>query len=193
VKYFEDIEAVVRQAFAFPERSAMELPAELDQRIGTYQYMIEHTEAISLHFRRGDYLLVDEIYGEICTEAYYEAALTYMKDRYPQAVFYVFSNDIKWVKRWLEQRYLKPGEEELGAEFCLVEETSEYIGHLDMMLMSKCKHHIIANSTFSWWAAYLNDYSEKTVIVPDKWSNEKEYHDIYTAEMVRITAEGSVV
>jgi hypothetical protein len=191
-KYFDDIEAEVRKAFTFPERASMDLPAELDQRIGTYQYMIEHTEAISVHFRRGDYLYTEDVYGELCTEAYYEAAMTYMKKKYPNAVFYVFSNEIKWVKSWLENRYLIPGEEELSAEFCLIEETTEHTGYLDMMLMGKCKHHIIANSSFSWWAAYLNDSSEKTVIAPDKWNNKRDFIDIYTENMLRITAEGRI-
>jgi hypothetical protein len=137
--------------------------------------------------------MTDDVYGEICTEAYYEAAMAYMRERYPRAVFYVFSNEIKWVKSWLEYRYLLPGEEELGQEFCLIEETTEHTGYLDMMLMSKCKHHIIANSSFSWWAAYLSDNPQKTVLAPDQWNNTWDFTDIYTADMVRITAEGGIV
>jgi hypothetical protein len=58
--------------------------------------------------------------------------------------------------------------------------------------MSKCKHHILANSSFSWWAAYLSDSPEKVVIAPDKWNNQKDFSDIYTEGMIRITAEGEI-
>jgi hypothetical protein len=192
-KYFKDIEADVRRTFTFPSRVSMNLPTDLEQRIGTYQYMIEHTEAISVHVRRGDYLLADEVYGGICTEAYYEKAIAYMRDKYPQAIFYIFSNEIKWVKKWLESLYLEPDETELDAKFCLIQETTEHTGFLDMMLMSKCKHHIIANSSFSWWASYLNANPEKTIIAPEKWSNNRDFTDIFTDEMIRISAKGFMV
>ena len=189
-KYFKDIEQKIRKTFTFPEYNRMQLPAELEQKIGTYQYMIEHTLAISVHIRRGDYLLADEVYGGICTDAYYEAAISHMRENYPEAVFYVFSNEIKWAKGWLSSRYIKDGAEELGDDFCLIEETTEHTGFIDMMLMSKCKHHILANSSFSWWAAYLNPYPEKTVIVPDRWLNDADCVDIFTEGMIRISADG---
>jgi hypothetical protein len=191
-KYFADIAAEVRKAFTFPDRAPMNLPADLDQRIGTHQYMIKHTESVSVHIRRGDYLSADEVYGGICTEAYYSAAIAHMQKKYPQAAFFFFSNEIKWAKKWLEKRYMKPGEDELDPRYCLIEETTEHTGYLDMMLMSKCKHHILANSSFSWWAAYLNDNPEKTVIAPDRWLGNAENNDIYTESMVRITAEGII-
>ena len=192
-KYFKDIEADIRKTFTFPDRAIMQLPADLEQRIGTYQYMIEHTQAISVHIRRGDYLLAYETHGGICTEAYYETAIAYMRARFPGAVFYIFSNEIKWAKNWLEAHYLKPGEEELSDQFCLIEETTEHTGFLDMMLMSKCKHHIIANSSFSWWAAYLNAFPDKLIIAPERWFNNEECHDIYTDNMIRISAKGILV
>jgi hypothetical protein len=191
-KYFADIAAEVRKAFTFPDRAAMNLPADLDQRIGTHQYMIKHTESVSVHIRRGDYLSADEVYGGICTEAYYSAAIAYMQKKHPDAAFFFFSNEIKWARKWLEKRYMKPGEDELDPRYCLIEETTEHTGYLDMMLMSKCKHHILANSSFSWWAAYLNDSPEKIVIAPDRWQGNADNHDIYTEGMVRITAEGII-
>jgi hypothetical protein len=191
-KYFADIAADVRKTFTFPDRAAMNLPADLDQRIGTHQYMIKHTESVSVHIRRGDYLSADEVYGGICTEAYYEAAIAYMQKKYPNAAFFFFSNETRWAKKWLAKRYMKPGEDELDPRYCLIEETTEHTGFLDMMLMSKCKHHILANSSFSWWAAYLNDSLEKVVIAPDKWNNQKDFSDIYTENTVRITAEGEI-
>jgi hypothetical protein len=144
-------------------------------------------------FRMFDHILADEVYGGICTDAYYETAIAYMRARYPQAVFYVFSDEIKWAKIWLESRYLKPGEEELDDNICLIEETNEHTGFLDMMLMTKCKHHIIANSSFSWWAAYLSSNAEKTIIAPQKWNNKFECIDIFTENMIKVSAKGLVV
>lgn len=192
-KYFKDIEAEVRKTFTFPERSVMHLPADLEQHIGTYQYMIEHTQAISVHIRRGDYLLADEVYGGICTDAYYETAIAYMRTRYPDGVFYVFSNDLKWAKNWLETRYKKPGAEALPEQFCLIEETTEHTGFLDMMLMSKCKHHVIANSSFSWWASWINHFEDKCIIAPEKWFNSQECRDIHTPQMVKVSSDGRLV
>ncbi len=192
-KYFKDIEDEVRRVFTFPERSVMHLPADLDQHIGTYQYMIDNSEAISVHIRRGDYLLADERYGGICTDRYYETAIAYMKTRYPNAYFYVFSNDVKWAKNWLEARYRQPGEAELPEQFTIIEETTEHTGFLDMMLMSRCHHHIIANSSFSWWASWINHRKDKCIIAPAKWFNNHECNDIFTPGMIKVAADGRLV
>jgi len=189
-KYFKDIEADVRRAFTFPSRESLQLPGNLDQIIGTYQYMIEHTEAIAIHIRRGDYLLAYETHGGICTEAYYKTAIAYMRARFPEAVFYIFSNDLRWAKEWFKKHYQKPDIDELDDRFCIIEETDEHIGFIDMMLMSKCKHFIIANSSFSWWAAYLNDNPDKVVIAPERWLGNEDCYDIYVDDMIKISSEG---
>ncbi|MCL2051076.1 MAG: alpha-1,2-fucosyltransferase [Lachnospiraceae bacterium] len=192
-KYFKDIEADVRKAFTFPDRLSMQLPSDLEKKIGTYQYMIENTNAVGVHIRRGDYLLAYETHGGICTDAYYETAIAYLRARFPGAVFYIFSNEIKWARNWLETRYAKTDKEEFDEIFCLIEETTEHTGYLDMMLMSKCKHHIIANSSFSWWGAYLNENPEKIIIAPEKWLGNAVNTDIFTANMLKISAEGKMV
>lgn len=192
-KYFKDIEADIRKTFRFPDHRSMQLPADLDKKIAAYQNMIEHSDAISVHIRRGDYLLKYENYGGICTDAYYETAIVYMRTRFPEAVFFIFSNEIRWAGEWLKSRNFILGEADEDEGFCLIEETNEYTGYLDMMLMSKCKHHIIANSSFSWWGAYLNENPQKVIVAPDKWSNHKDYRDIYTDNMLRVSAEGKMV
>lgn len=70
-----------------------------------------------------------------------------------------------------------------GEGITIVEENDEDHGYLDMYLMSQCKHNIIANSSFSWWAAWLNENPEKRIIAPARWVNGREMPDIYTKEM----------
>ena len=192
-KYFKDIEADIRKIYTFPERSEVQLPLDLEQRISTYQYLIEQTNAIGVHIRRGDYLVSYETHGGICTDAYYETALAYMQARFPDAVFYVFSDEIKWAKKWLEARFIKPGGNELDERFCLIEGSTEHTGYLDMMLLTKCKHYIIANSSFSWWGAYLCNNQDKVIIAPEKWLNNAESLDIFTDNMIKVSVEGKLL
>ena len=119
---------------------------------------IESAESVSIHIRRGDYLEVSKIYGNICTERYYENAIKYVKDNIKNPVFYFFSDDIEWVKEKYNDphyRYVSDGKRNTEAEFAL---------------MAKCKHNIIANSSFSWWAAWING-KNKVIVAPSKWNN----------------------
>ena len=97
----------------------------------------------------------------------------------------VFSNDTVWASEWAGQK-----QEETGRSFTVVLGTTEETGYIDLMLMSRCRHHIIANSSFSWWGAWLNPSAEKLVIAPARWLNTRECRDIYTEGMLRIDAEG---
>ena len=76
--------------------------------------------------------------------------------------------------------------------FTMVMSNTEYTSYLDMMLMSRCRHNIISNSSFGWWAAWLNDHPDKLVIAPDKWENDRDSRDVYTEGMVLINAKGRV-
>ena len=138
---------------------------------------IRQTESVSIHIRRGDYLAPGtvETFGGICTEEYYRKAVEYLLERFPDAVFYVFSNDKEWTTRHLT-----------GDRFITVEYDEELDDEADLLLMSMCRHHILANSSFSWWAAWLNDAPEKTVIAPARWLNGRDIRDIYTDRMVRL-------
>lgn len=191
-KYFKDIEQEVRKAFVFQETIYESLLPELKEKVTEYQQKIENTNAVSLHIRRGDYLENDKVFGGNCTEAYYESAIAYIKEKYSDAVFFVFSNDIQWCGRWLtEKQFLKGSDSK--EPFILIQGMTEDSGYLDLMLMSKCRHHIIANSSFSWWGAWLNPGKNKTVIAPAKWYNNRECRDIYTKEMIRMDSMGKVV
>ena len=76
--------------------------------------------------------------------------------------------------------------------FTMVVSNTEYTSYLDMMLMSRCRHNIISNSSFGWWAAWLNDHPDKLVIAPDKWENDRDSRDVYTEGMVLVNAKGRV-
>lgn len=186
-KYFKDIELIVRKTFQFIPHIYENVPAELAKQIKKYQNQIQDSDAVSVHIRRGDYLDKRELYGDICTEEYYQKAVTIIKEQCPEATFFIFSNDPEWSKKRIEELY--------GASkrVIIIEGTTEDTGYLDMMLMSQCKHHIIANSSFSWWGAWLSTYESKMVIAPAKWNNFMEQTDIYTEDMIRVTSDGELV
>ena len=167
-RYFADIEEKVREAFVFRR-------LELTPQTKKWEEQIRHCRAVSVHIRRGDYLLPkhSHLYEGICDDAYYEKAIGLMKEKYPDAKFFFFSNDPEWVKQHYQ-----------GAEYLVVEGNDEEAGYADMYLMSKCRHHIIANSSFSWWGAWLNPDKDKTVVAPKRWLNGRDCSDIYTEEMI---------
>ena len=178
----------MRGAFQFSDRIWSGLSDDLIQAVKSYQNKIEtkNKTAVSVHIRRGDYLDNNEVYGGICTEEYYKKAIAVMKEKFADALFFVFSNEPEWVKEWLNCTY--KGED----RFVVIEGTDEDTGYLDMFLMSRCKHHIIANSSFSWWGAWLNPDKNKKLIAPAKWFNNQNMRDIYTKEMIRISPKGEV-
>ena len=182
-KYFKDIEGVVRNAFRFRQDA---VPKELEDMVREYGRQMKDSVSVSVHVRRGDYLDAAQVYGGICTEAYYDGAVAYLMERYPEARFFVFSNDAEWARRWCVEKDGKWGE----GRFVAVEGTTEENGYVDLMLMGMCRHHIIANSSFSWWGAWLNPGADKCVVAPGKWLNTCECRDVFTEGMVRVDAEG---
>ena len=167
-KYFADVKDEVRKAFTFKNLN-------LSEKMREYEKQMLETNSVSLHIRRGDYLEVSDVYGGICTQEYYEKAMKQMMQWYPDCHFYVFTNDVDWVKENYRQKNLT-----------IVEGNDEDAGYIDMYLMTKCKHYILANSSFSWWGCYLNPSENKVVIAPKQWFNGRDCKDIYTKEMIRI-------
>lgn len=183
-RYFKDIEKQVREAFSFSDKIWKEADAKTAKKIRDFQRKIDHSLSVSVHIRRGDYTENEAVYGNICTDAYYKKAIKFIKEKYPEACFFIFSNEPEWAAKWIREQY---GEE---TGFTVIEGTDENTGYLDLFLMSRCRHHILANSSFSWWGAWLNPNADKTVIAPSKWFNNQECRDIYTDEMLKITPEG---
>ena len=183
-KYFKDVENEVRRAFTFSGGIWKEQDGEVRQKMQNFLGQIQGCESVSVHVRRGDYLEKEEIYGGICTEAYYKSAIEYMQRERMESRFFLFSNDPEWVREWVNKNYREDN------RFVIIEGTQEETGYLDLFLMSRCKNHIIANSSFSWWGAWLDENPRKRVIAPAKWANNQEFVDIYWEGMIKITAEG---
>ena len=115
------------------------------------------------------------IRDSICTIEYYQKALTVICERVSQPSFFVFSNDIAWVKEHINI-----------PNSIYVNFNSGSDSWQDMFLMSQCKHNIIANSSFSWWGAWLNRNTNKIVITPSRFINLEENSDIIPDTWIRI-------
>ncbi len=152
-KYFKGIEAIIREEFAIKtcsDKTNMDIASQ-----------IQDCSAVSLHIRRGDYISnsTTQAFHGVCTLDYYKNAVTEIASKSNNPVFYIFSDDIEWARN------------NIKLDFPTV-----FIGHNgpekdyeDLRLMSLCKNHIIANSTFSWWGAWLSSYSDKIVCAPKRW------------------------
>ncbi|GHT18848.1 alpha-1,2-fucosyltransferase [Bacteroidia bacterium] len=140
---------------------------------------IEKTNSISIHVRRSDYLSekLSKIYAGICSEEYYQRAVDFMIGKNKNTVFYVFSDEIKWCENTLNIP---------NAVFINWNKNTNNVA--DLYLMSRCKHNIIANSTFSWWAAFLNENAEQMVIAPKRWFNEGSFEEpnIFPENWIRL-------
>ena len=149
-----------------------------DERFWEIRNQIRAQNAVSVHIRRGDYLQNDDLYGGICTAAYYDKAIQYIMRQTEEIVFYFFSDDIAWAK----EKYAGLSH----SVFVTKALFEDYEDWYDMCLMSCCKHNIVANSTFSWWGAWLNGNPDKIVIAPHKWLNGTELPDICPPDWIRI-------
>ncbi len=199
-KYFEDIVDEMHEIYRFPELEDMHLPEKLHQVTKDCLDNIESCESVGIHMYRGDSRRNAELYDGICTEKYYEGAVRYLQDKRPDAKFFIFSNEPKWVKGWVISLMKSQIEEGMSREeikaledkFVLVEANTEHTGYLDMLLMSRCKHNIISNSCFSWWAAWMNSNPDKIMTAPNRWVNGEEGSDVYTKGMTLIDDRGRV-
>ncbi|WP_031456012.1 alpha-1,2-fucosyltransferase [Flavobacterium chungangense] len=125
---------------------------------------IKNSNSVSIHIRRGDYVSnkkYKNLLGDVCSYKYYYDALNYIKNRIDKLTLYVFSDDINWVKTNFD--FLA------DEEVVFVSHNIGIKSYIDMQLMSNCKYNIIANSTFSWWGAWLNKNPSKMVLAPNKW------------------------
>jgi hypothetical protein len=154
-RYFLDVAEKLRKEFTLTQ------PVDEANRQILDQIRAPLCQAVSLHIRRGDYVSnahTAQFHG-VCSLDYYRSAVDYLATRVSKPHFFVFSDDPDWVSNNLS----------LAHPMTVVEANGADRGALDMMLMMSCRHHVIANSSFSWWGAWLNPHEDKIVIAPKRW------------------------
>lgn len=165
-KYFSPIEQEVRKSFSFN----IDL---LNYGTRTIAQEIEGEETVSVHIRRGDYIASS--YFGVCSIDYYKQAMSFISEKLNNPTFIFFSDDIEWVKKSISCS---------NALFVSCNHGAD--SWQDMYLMSKCKHNIIANSSFSWWGAWLNPTPHKIVITPKQWFLSIDNYDIIPEKWIKL-------
>jgi hypothetical protein len=156
-KYFVDIKDILQREFV--------VKYQQDPQSAKFADHIQNTESVSLHVRRTDYVqnpLTNQIHGT-CDQNYYDRAVSYIGDRISNPYLFIFSDEPQWAKDNLKYDF----------PTTVIDCNDASRNYEDLRLMSSCKHNIIANSSFSWWAAWLNPNSIKLVISPHQWFKDK--------------------
>jgi len=155
-KYFEGLALEIRKLFTFGRPPSAANRNMLER--------IAECPSVSIHVRRGDYVSVPKTskYYRTCSLEYYQAALRIIRERVSDPTVFVFSDDPGWARENIK----------LADETIYVDHNDGPSAFEDMRLMSNCRHHIIANSSFSWWGAWLNPSTEKTVVAPRQWLSD---------------------
>lgn len=153
-KHFSDHSTAIRKLFKFPA-----LKTKKDKAL---ENQIITNNSISIHVRRGDYITNPQAattHGS-CSIQYYQNAIQHITKRIRTPHFFIFSDDTEWARSEIAP---------MTNQSTVVDGHSGNESFRDMQLMSRCKHHIIANSSFSWWGAWLNPCSEKIIVSPSAW------------------------
>ena len=152
-KYFSSISELIRREF-----TPIRIPDAFNQELSIY---MGKTNSVSIHIRRGDYIHNPEtqaVHG-ICSLEYYQKCVETISGTIDNPEFFIFSDEPEWVKNNLD----------LDRPFTILSHNATDMPMWDLWLMSRCKHNIIANSSFSWWGAWLNDNPGKVVLAPKQW------------------------
>ncbi len=169
-KYFREYSNEIKQIFSYPEIIQKNV---MDKMLNENIYS-SHINTCSIHVRRGDYLNSPNHHPTQNMNYYMKAIKQMPKD----SVFLIFSDDIAWCKQNFP---------DLPEKFKFIEGA---VDHEDLLLMSLCKNNIICNSTFSWWAAWLNNNINKKVIIPKNWFGPAYAHynteDLYCEDWIKI-------
>ncbi|NBB19423.1 alpha-1,2-fucosyltransferase [Runella sp. CRIBMP] len=155
-KYFAEIADLIRED--------LKPIISFTNQYQTFKQSINQCVSVSVHIRRGDYTKTSKSnrYLKPCEALYYQTAMEYLTKRISNPVFFVFSDDIEWAKANIHFDF--------STQYVVGNSAQE-----DLLLMASCQHHIIANSTFSWWGAWLNPHPDKIVIAPQKWFSTERF------------------
>lgn len=168
-KNFISLRPTILSAYRFPEIA--------DAKNLGLASRLRNEVAVSCHIRRGDYLNNPKLC--VCTEEYYRCAIQQIKQLASPNLLCVFSDDISWCRANLSDLWD-------DIEVVFVDWNKGENSFRDMQLMSLCHHNIIANSSFSWWGAWLNQHSDKIVIAPHQWLNSQLVNDPIPDSWLRI-------
>lgn len=160
-KYFNDVRENLLKAFSLKE--------PIDAKNQTVLDSILQTNSVSIHVRRGDYVTLESAnkFHGTCSLKYYGKAIKHIAKKVKNLHFFLFSDDIEWVIENLKIEY----------PFTAVDFNQDK-GWLDLNLMKHCKCNILANSSFSWWGAWLNENPNKIIVAPKHWIAGHEKCDI---------------
>jgi Glycosyl transferase family 11 len=171
-RYFENVAEAIRRE--------VRVRAPMDEVNRAVAGRIAATTSVSVHVRRGDYVAnaATNRYHGVCGPEYYAAAEKWLADRVGPLHLFVFSDDPEWAEANL--RFASPTS--------VLRHNDAEQDHEDLRLMTGCRHHVIANSTFSWWGAWLSPHPDKTVIAPRRWFGEAAHDtsDLVPREWVRL-------
>jgi hypothetical protein len=171
-KYFQGAEDEIRERL-----QVITPPSPSNQQ---FLSTIKNVNAVSVHIRRADYVTNTKTlsFHGVCSMDYYQQAADIIKSKISDPVFFIFSDDIEWAKANINFNTTQHFADMNNAD----------TNYEDLRLMYSCKHHIIANSSFSWWGAWLNPAKEKIVIAPQKWFNHpgSDSSDIIPASWIKI-------
>lgn len=146
LKYYDSIKNVLQKEFIL--KNKMSFSSELRD-------ILKHDNTVSIHVRRGDFLKLNR---DISQKDYYPKAIKLIDEKVENPTYLVFSDDVEWIKENLKIAGKKVYVSDMG-----------FSDYQELMIMKHCKHNIIANSTFSYWAAYLNPNQDKIVVCPKHW------------------------
>lgn len=173
-QYFKDIESEIKSTFNFNTAD------EQDNVFTMWKNEITNSvHSVSLHVRRGDFLLPPSNgyynFQNVTTLDYYKASIAYITEKRGKCDFFVFSDDLEWCR------------ENFGTEgFCYIDGNTDKKSWKDMYLMTLCRDHINANSTFSWWGAWLSKYKDGIVTHPKEFIHGAEVNDFYPKNWIEI-------
>lgn len=169
--YFETLELFDFEKYRDVFSKAFTIKVDMDEKNKDMLNKINKENSIAIHIRRTDHGLLG-----FTNLKYYNKAVNHMVEKIENPHFFIFSDDVNWVKENFKLDYPNT----------IVDINNDDTNYFDFELMKNCKHHIIANSTFSWWAAWLNPNKEKIIIAPTPWFQGENRNGMMPKDWIRI-------